>query len=356
MDHDEHGTDDGQHPPRWVPYTPPPPDGWDRLRFWLRRLSFPFVIVLLVAGVVGVFYWSEQAEAEKDASATVDVLPSTIGLGEGAEASGPAGPAPLRVRTIPSGATVRVNGDSVGVTPFTDSTRRAGVYMLSAQRQGFFRADTVLVLEEGPLTTVRLSLRQRPDYTGSVEETPPDRPPVSIPSEQPSAERPLPVTSVPKPAARPPATPDPVFGGLYVTSAPPGAVVAVEGTDRGRTPLPVSQVPPGPQEVSVRLDGYEPWTARVDVLADSTARVHAALDPRTGQLRVLARPWGTVYVNETLHAREADVWYETSLPEGRHEVTVVHPALGRQTRQVDIRAGETTEIVINLQEKAESSP
>jgi hypothetical protein len=356
MDHDEHGTDDEQHPPRWVPYTPPAPDGWDRLRLWIRRLSFPFVILLLVAGVAGIFYWSERVQDEKAGASTVDVLPSPVGVEEGAEASGSAGPAPLRVRSTPTGATVRVNGDSVGVTPFTDSTRRAGVYMLSAQREGFFRADTVVVLEEGPVTTVRLSLRQRPDYTGPVEEASPDRTEAPARTERSPANRPTPVTSVPAPATEPPAEPDPVFGALYVTSAPPGAAVAVNGSERGRTPLPVSQLPPGPQQVSVRLDGYEAWTARVEVLADSTARIHAALKQRTGRLRVLARPWGTIYVDGTLHARESDVWYETQLPEGRHEVTVVHPALGKRTRQVGISAGETTEVVINLQAEGEASP
>jgi hypothetical protein len=103
--------------------------------------------------------------------------------------------------------------------------------------------------------------------------------------------------------------------------------------------------------VTVSIDGYQPWSTQVRVQADTTARVHAPLQPRTGRLRVLARPWGTIYIDETLHARESDVWYETELPIGTHQVTVVHPVLGEQTRQVNVEAEAERSVVIDLREE-----
>ena len=349
----QHHDDQDQHPPRWVPYTPPAPDGWDRVRYYLRRLSFPFVVLLLGGALTGILlYWSPEPDPVQDASPAVNVMPSQLVGGKEGEGMGR-----LFVQSVPAGATVRVNGDSVGVTPFADSVRRAGVYMLSVRHEGHFRADTVVVLEDGAAAAVRLALRQRPDYTGETTEN-------AAPSanRQPSGtntvqqDRPLPVTSVPAPRAQAPPKKSPVFGALYVTSAPTGAVVTVNGDERGRTPLPLSKMKPGSQRVAVTLDGYQAWSSAVAVQADTTARVHAALQPKTGRLRILARPWGTIYIDETLHARESDVWYETELPIGTHQVTVVHPVLGKQTRQVSVEAGTERAIVVDLRaEEAEPS-
>ena len=341
----QHTDDQEQHPPRWVPYTPPAPDGWDRVRYYLRRLSFPFVVLLLGGALVVAFlYWSPEPDPAQEAAPAVNVMPSGLTGEEGEEGLGR-----LRVQSRPAGATVRVNGDSVGVTPFVDSSRRAGVYMLSVQREGHFRADTVVVLEDGAAAAVRLALRQRPDYTGSPTATaspPANQEPSGTDAAPP--DRPLPVTSLPATEADAPPEKSPVFGALYVTSTPTGAIVTVNGDEQGRTPLPLSKMEPGTQRVAVSLDGYRPWSSQVSVQADTTSRVHAPLQPKTGRLRVLARPWGTIYINETLHARESDVWYETELPVGTHQVTVVHPVLGRQTRQVSVEAGAERDVVVDL--------
>jgi len=339
---DEHGDEQEQHPPRWVPYTPPPPDGWDRARDWLRRLSFPLAVFLLLGGgAAAFFYWNSQLTPVRDTEATGNVRPSQVG--EGGDRSQIRGTAQLAVRSSPAGATVRMNGDSVGVTPFVDSTRGAGVYMLSLQERGHFRTDTVVVLKENRADTVRLVLRPRPDYEGPETATsdPPER---MVEPEQ----RPAPETSI---SASPESsrTPAPAFGALYVTSTPTGATVTMNGTERGRTPLPISKVKPGAKRVTMRLDGYQSWSAQVEVVADTTARVEADLEKRTGRLRVLARPWGTIYVNGTVHARESDVWYETQLPAGSHQLTVVHPVLGERTQEVTVQPDQETEIVVDMQ-------
>ena len=338
----DHRDDQEQHPPRWVPYSPPAPDGWDRFRLVLRRLSFPLVVLLLAVGLGGVlFYWGSGPAPVQPAGSTANVLPARA---DGGTTPDKADAGPLRVQSSPGGATVRVNGDSVGVTPFTDSARAAGVYMLSVQHEGHFRADTVVVLDEAASATVRLALRPRPGYTEPASASAEQEP---APAPQPQPPR-RPAPSEPSPEKDAPPKKAPAFGALYITSTPSGAAVAVNGTDRGRTPLPLTKIKPGEQRVVLTLEGYRSWTAQVNVEADTTARVDAQLRSQTGRLRVLARPWGTIYIDETLHARESDVWYETDLPVGRHQITVVHPVLGKQTRQVALRAGEEHSVVVDL--------
>lgn len=54
-------------------------------------------------------------------------------------------------------------------------------------------------------------------------------------------------------------------GGLAIGTSPPGATVVIDGRERGRTPLRVSDLPSGPRTVTLSLDGYQTWTDTVVV-------------------------------------------------------------------------------------------
>jgi len=332
--------------PRWVPYTPPPADGWDRLGLFVRRYSFPVVLLLCVGGLGAALYWTALTSGSGGVPPRAEraSVPSTV-----EEEPPPARSerVPLTVYSTPEGAAVRVNGDSIGTTPLVDRPVDTGVYLLSVEAPNHFRTDTVVVFRDSIAVPLRFALRPRPGGEGAA--APPSEPPPSADA----AARPVPATAVPA-LARAAPSPLPVEGALYVTSVPLGAVVAVDGRERGRTPVSVSPLAVGEKTVRVTLDDHVPWSRTVAVQGDSVGRVHAELEPRTGRLRVLARPWGTIYIDGTLHARESDVWYETSLPAGEHRVTVVHPALGQRDQQVKVPADGEVSVVLDLQ--AESDP
>ena len=351
-DSDEQHSEE-QHPPRWVPYTPPPPDGWDRLRFFVRRISFPVMVLLFIAGVAGGLYWSLYLEPDVPARPNLSVVSETT------RSQAEKGPARLTLHTVPEGASVRVNGDSIGATPLMGRSLDSGVYMLSVQSEGYFRADTVVVLGAGAESTLRLRLRPRPgtDVAATRPEAP-DRP-SNTSAQPPSPTRPraerTPSKTTPSTPAPPASKPKPPrLGALYVTSTPAGATVRVGGTEKGRAPVAVSNLPVGPVRIGLSMEGYNDWTTEVEVRPDTTQQVRATLQPRSGRLRVLARPWGTIYVNGALKARESDIWYETTLPAGTYRVTAVHPTLGQRVQEVQVSPDEETSVVIDLQEAATS--
>jgi hypothetical protein len=276
-----------------------------------------------------------------------------LGETDAGEADSTTGMARLTVQSSPDGAAVRVNGDSIGTTPLLDHALGRGVYMLSVQAEGHFRADTVIALKGGMEPTLRLALRERPE---EEEEVSPEESISTSSASQNSRSRTVPDS----PEERVPSqtTESPALGTLYVTSTPEGALVTIDGTEQGRTPVSVSRLPVGTKEVTLSLDGHEAWNTTVEVQRDTTRQVQADLQPRNGRLRVLARPWGTIYVNGNLHVREQDVWYETSMSAGEHRITVVHPTLGQVVREVQVQAGEETSITVDLREEGEpeSSP
>jgi hypothetical protein len=70
----------------------------------------------------------------------------------------------------------------------------------------------------------------------------------------------------------------PLFrGSLVVNSRPSGARVFLNGRSVGETPLVLRNQPAGSRAVRVALDGYEPWSSAVQVVADTETRLRAEL-------------------------------------------------------------------------------
>jgi len=69
----------------------------------------------------------------------------------------------------------------------------------------------------------------------------------------------------------------PFLGSLVVNSLPSGARVFVNGRSVGETPLVLRDQPAGSRAIRVALDGYEPWSSAVQVIADSETRLRAEL-------------------------------------------------------------------------------
>ncbi|MDX1548574.1 MAG: hypothetical protein R3247_16380, partial [Rhodothermales bacterium] len=97
-----------------------------------------------------------------------------------------------------------------------------------------------------------------------------------------------------------------------------------------------------------RLDGYDDATMTLLVEAGRTTQARQILAPAQGTLRILAKPWGSIYIDGVLHEEEASVWYTVRLPVGDHRVRVTHPTLGKWEQIVRVSAGDPREVVIDF--------
>lgn len=254
----------------------------------------------------------------------------------------------LSVTTYPLDATVLVDFDSVGVTPLEGHRLSSGVYVLSVRKAGYSSLDTVIVVGgvEQPEFAFLLDQIAEEDLAAAESAGPVPSPRAAQP------ERASPQTR----ATPPPSLPEVQGGGqaeaqgrLHITSEPSGAVVWIGLRAVGNTPLTLPEVPVGTHRVTIlHENGRERYVADVRVDPGATAEVHGQLRPRTGTLTVLVRPWGSIYIDGQLHKQDADVQYEAQLPPGRHRVRAVHPVLGVQEREVQISAGASQRLVIDL--------
>jgi hypothetical protein len=80
-------------------------------------------------------------------------------------------------------------------------------------------------------------------------------------------------------------------GTVRIHGAPPGAAVAIDGADRGRTPLaePLA-ADPGKHVVEVRCDGYESFKKEILVSSETETVVSATLEKKEPETAVAALP------------------------------------------------------------------
>ncbi len=306
---------------------------------------------------------------------------------------------PFSVTTNPAQASVFANGTMLGTSPVTQASLPQGRYLISVQREDFAQVDTFITLT-GDSLSLQLFLTEALDLVAMEEEivsedtvlardeeegpsmVTPDSTLLTAVEEE-ATEPPTfpedqaltpeegtdegPVEAETTPATNPPVTPEetieeteppaqaevvepppPPVGSLQINSEPSGAAVSLDGQAIGVTPVTLTDVAVGTQAVTLSLEGYADYTTTVTVAAQNRTSVNGVLEPLQGTLKVLARPWGTIYIDGTLHKREADIWYSTKLAPGTYTVEIEHATLGRWKQQVVIVAGEERSLEVDF--------
>ena len=382
--------------PSWMPPTPPRPRGYDRFALLFERFGFGIACVLSIV-VIGFLYlaadqllYPDPAPGPSDAGVPGVAAEDQSEVAEGADTVA-VEKVPFSITTDPLGASIYVDGDYVGISPLREVAIAEGRRRISVQIRDYAPFDTVMMLQKGsaalqlvlrgahlvalppvsneapPETPVVLAEADRldPPHTDPIPEAESTSPPASAETPPVALVEPSPASSVEKePAAADAvpvaveeeesvaadAAPDTPVGELQINSEPPGATVMMAGAEMGVTPLLLAEVETGAQQIRLRHDGYKDFTTTVEVTPAQRSTVNGQLEQRLGTLRILAKPWGDIYIDGDLHQQEAGAWYTTELPPGYHRVRVMHPRLGRWEQVVEVFAGEALPLTIDFNE------
>ena len=297
---------------------------------------------------------------------------------------------PLSIATDPALASILIDGQYVGETPLQGVTLAEGTHQIRIQKHNYIRLDTVITLSEAT-ASLQLTLREdqeailaeqraaeqaAAEAAAAIDEQQPvaseDEPPTVTPDEDPTTladeqttladEQPATTdeeqptitdeSDLTDPEQTSPLVPeeeDPIVaeeepvvlvGELQINSEPSGASVLVGGRKVGVTPLLLTGVEPGPQQITLRLDGYDDFIATADVAAQQRSTVTGQLQQAASTLKILAKPWGTIYIDGKLHKSETNIWYTTKLPPGTYSVKIQHATLGTWNQEVTLEPGE----------------
>jgi len=138
----------------------------------------------------------------------------------------------MRVESQPAGATVTLDGSTLGVTPLDVADLPLGSHELKLQFKGYAPSDQNVVLSsEAPHADINLTLSRTAPPVGTAD----------------------------------------------VLSNPSGAFVSIDGIGIGKTPLREYRLKVGDHRVEVLADGYEPWRGSLSVREGKRERIDAFL-------------------------------------------------------------------------------
>ena len=226
-----------------------------------------------------------QAEGHSPRSLRVSLLPGTTTHEKVTLALQPSR---LKVESTPPGATVKVDGKSVGVTPFEGDVT-TGPHTLEVELAGHLaQRESLPASRAGQLVQKRFTL-------------------------------------VPQPVP------------FQLTSEPAGAEVWVDGRKIGVTPFK-GTLPPGPRRVELRQQGYDPIVSTVQVaagkavtqtqrLALSPVRVEIDSEPRGADVRIGGKSVGRTR-------------WTGALPPGMHTVEISQNGYAPTTQRIVLAPGQ----------------
>jgi hypothetical protein len=255
--------------------------GPERLVGAVRHAAFvlqhvwPLVLVVGVPVAVGGAFLYQSYTDPGPVSGPV----STASAWGGGAARRPAGSSIL-VASEPSGATVYVDGDSVGTTPLNVGDLPAGDHRVAVVRAGFAVADTLVALVRGADAVVEVRLTpaaQELQPEAEVVQIEPSPAPPPAPGSPPAAPPAAPPASVPA-AIAPSAT-----GRVEVTVLPWGTIFIDGGIRRRDTDVAFGEsLAPGPHVVRVEHPTLGARERTVHVQAGRTASVTFDLNDPSG--------------------------------------------------------------------------
>jgi hypothetical protein len=189
----------------------------------------------------GYYDWKSTVEVPAGGTKTVDATLNPM-------PSGTTGW--LYVSSSPGGASVSLDGTSMGETPSSGSLKlnaiAVGSHTVVLTRPGYQQYSATTTVSANTVTEVSALLQPTSAPTGT--------------------------------------------GGLTISSVPAGANAFVDNAFVGITPLTLSSVAAGTHTVTIKLDGYQEYTVSTPVNSGAVSTVSAALNPVTPTPRASMAP------------------------------------------------------------------
>ena len=128
---------------------------------------------------------------------------------------------------------------------------------------------------------------------------------------------------------------------LLVESSPTGAVVTMDNSMIGTTPLTLAKAPTGKHTLELTLRGHSSAQHEITLQAGEKQKISANLKPLPGKLTVLSRPAGArIYLGDQFKAETP--FSATNIPSGQYVIRAELRGYDPQTMTNEVVFGEET--------------
>lgn len=164
------------------------------------------------------------------------------------------------------------------------------------------------------------------------------------------------VTALSPAVAAPPRGPKvEVPGEVTIMSLTNGATIEIDGKVVGAVPLEDSLLLlPGKHRVKLTKRGYTIYDEEFDVAAGESVELEIDLLPYAGMVKIMtAEPGATVKIDGKV---EGVTPFDKDVPAGKKLITVSRPDFYDEVRELDVRAGESYQLDIQLRAMPKKRP
>ncbi len=138
------------------------------------------------------------------------------------------------------------------------------------------------------------------------------------------------------------------MGGLFIVAVP-WAYIKINGAAQDTTPMsdPIN-LPAGEYQVTVENPSYNVYERSLTVNAGQIDSLYIILDEKYGYLDVSVVPWGEIYLDDNF-VETTPIKSPVRIEGGHYLLTVKNPYFKPYEQEIEIRPGETAEIVVYLE-------
>jgi formylglycine-generating enzyme required for sulfatase activity len=208
----------------------------------------------------------------------------------------------LIVNSFPEQAVVRLAGKEVGKTPLVFEPMQ-GDYPVTVSKEGWKPAKSSFTIKAGQTLSLRSFRLERID------------------------------------------------GQLSLKTSPTGAIIAIDGLFRGRTPVSLPLVSKKKYRVKLTKPGYAPYARTVEIAGGATTEVNAKLKPEYGILFIRTRPSGAKLMVDGKYAGAAS--QRLQLRTTVHRIEISKPGYAPFATKVTPRKGASKRLNVELKKHIE---
>ena len=139
-------------------------------------------------------------------------------------------------------------------------------------------------------------------------------------------------------------------GALSVRSKPEGADIMLDGyrVPGFLSPCILDELAPGAHLLELHKDGYSPYSDSIMITQEETTLVITDLSRMMGDIKVLVKPWGSIYIDQQLVKENTNTAYSGRFGTGQYDLKVVHSTFGVWQKAVEINKNQVTSVVIDF--------
>lgn len=200
----------------------------------------------------------------------------------------------LRIKSNPSGATVFLETDSIGITPLSLDTIMSGEYIIRLDKKLYTSVEENITIRDGELTNLNIPLDQN-------------------------------------------------YGTLEITSDPSGMEVTfIDGPGLvGKTPLTYN-IKPGSYTLKISDDLYEPFTQYVSIDLNETEKINAKLVRKSGLVKIFSKPFEAEIIIDGKKVGSTPILLK-DYPTGEYEVQAKKMGYLSQTKTIQVHSDSASE-------------